>query len=241
MTCLGSVPGVGRRHNKSEGDHVSARNWSEVDDYIAERLLSGADPVFEAILRANAAAGLPAIDVSPAQGKFLHLMVKIAGARRILEIGTLGGYSTVWMASALPPDGRVVSLEYLEKHATVARENVARAGLLEVVEVRVGAALDLLPAVEGPFDLVFIDADKPNNPGYLDWAVKLSRPGTVIILDNVVRDGKVADASSGDASVKGSRAAFDFFRTHPRLDSTALQTVGLKGYDGFAIALVKAP
>jgi predicted O-methyltransferase YrrM len=220
---------------------MSEKTWSAVDTYIADRLLSDADPVFEAILRANAAAGLPAIDVSPAQGKFLHLMVKIAGARRILEIGTLGGYSTVWMAKALPPGGRFITLEYSPKHAEVARENVARAGLLDVVDVRVGAALDLLPAVDGPFDLVFIDADKPNNPGYLDWAVRLSRPGTVIILDNVVRDGKVADASSADASVKGSRAAFDVFRNHPRLDSTALQTVGLKGYDGFAIALVKAP
>lgn len=220
---------------------MSEKTWSAVDTYISDRLLADPDPVFEAILRANAAAGLPAIDVSPAQGKFLNLIVKIAGARRILEVGTLGGYSTVWMAKALPPGGRVVTLEYSPKHAEVARENVARAGLLDVVEVRVGAALDLLPGVEGPFDLVFIDADKPNNPGYLDWALRLSRPGTVIILDNVVRDGKVADASSADASVKGSRAAFDFFRTHPDLDSTALQTVGLKGYDGFAIALVKAP
>lgn len=220
---------------------MSETTWTAVDSYISERLLSGADPVFEAILRANAAAGLPAIDVSPAQGKFLHLMVKVAGARRVLEIGTLGGYSTVWMAKALPPDGRLVTLEYSPKHAEVARENVARAGLMGQVEVRVGAALDLLPAVEGPFDLIFIDADKPNNPGYLDWAVRLSRPGTVIILDNVVRDGRVTDASSEDRNVKGSRAAFDFFHDHPRLDSTALQTVGQKGYDGFAIALVKAP
>lgn len=218
---------------------MSEKTWSAVDSYISDRLLADADPVFEAILRANAAAGLPAIDVSPAQGKFLNLMVKIAGAKRILEVGTLGGYSTVWMAKALPPGGRLVTLEYSPRHAEVARENIARAGLLDVVEVRIGAALDLLPAIEGPFDLVFIDADKPNNPGYLDWALRLSRPGTVIILDNVVRDGKVADASSGDASVKGSRAGFDFFRNHPELDSTALQTVGLKGYDGFAIALVK--
>jgi predicted O-methyltransferase YrrM len=220
---------------------MSEKTWSAVDAYVADRLLAGADPVFEAILRANAAGGLPAIDVSPPQGKLLHLMVKISGARRILEIGTLGGYSTVWMASALPPDGRLITLEYSEKHANVARENIARAGLLELVEVRQGAALDLLPALEGPFDLIFIDADKPNNPGYLDWALKLSRPGTVVILDNVVRDGKVTDAASEDHSVLGSRAAFDFFHDHPRLDSTALQTVGLKGYDGFAIALVKAP
>lgn len=220
---------------------MSEKTWSAVDAYIGDRLLSDADPVFEAILRANAAGGLPAIDVSPAQGKFLNLIVRIAGARRILEIGTLGGYSTVWMAKALPAGGRLITLEYAERHAAVARENLARAGLLDRVEVRVGAALDLLPTVDGPFDLIFIDADKPNNPGYLDWALKLSRPGSVVILDNVVRDGRVTDASSNDPSVRGSRAAFDFFRDHPRLDSTALQTVGLKGYDGFAIALVKAP
>lgn len=220
---------------------MSEKTWSAVDSYISDRLLSGANPVFEAILRANAAGGLSPIDVSPAQGKFLHLLVKIAGAKRILEIGTLGGYSTIWMASALPPDGRLITLEYAQKHAEVARDNIARAGLLERVEVRQGAALDLLPAVEGPFDLIFIDADKPNNPGYLDWAVKLSRPGSVIVLDNVVRDGRVTDASSEDRNVGGSRAAFDFFHDHPRLDATALQTVGLKGYDGFAVALVKAP
>ena len=219
---------------------MNEKSWAAVDSYIAERLLGDADPVFEAILRANASAGLPAIDVSPAQGKFLHLLVKIVGARRILEIGTLGGYSTVWMASALPSDGRLLTLEYAERHAQVARDNIARAELLERVEVRQGAALDLLPAIEGPFDLIFIDADKPNNPGYLDWALKLSRPGTVIIVDNVVRDGRVTDASSEDRNVRGSRAAFDFFHDHPRLDSTALQTVGLKGYDGFAIARVKA-
>jgi predicted O-methyltransferase YrrM len=218
---------------------MSEKTWAAVDSYVAERLLSDADPVFEAILRANAAGGLPAIDVSPAQGKFLHLMVKIAGAKRILEVGTLGGYSTVWMASALPADGHLVTLEYSPHHAEVARENIARAGLLERVDVRQGAALDLLPAVEGPFELIFIDADKPNNPGYLDWAVKLSRPGTVIILDNVVRDGRVTDASSSDRNVQGSRAAFDFFREHPELDTTALQTVSLKGYDGFALALVR--
>ena len=218
---------------------MSQEIWSEVDRYVAERLLGDADPVFEAILRANAAGGLPAIDVSPAQGKFLHLMVKITGARRVLEIGTLGGYSTAWMASALPAGGRLISLEYAPHHAEVARDNIARAGLLEQVEIRQGAALELLPALEGPFDLVFIDADKPNNAGYLEWAVRLGRPGTVIILDNVIRDGRVTDASSTDRSVEGSRAAFDFLHDHPQLDSTALQTVGLKGYDGFALALVE--
>src|SRR5690606_29310822 len=188
---------------------------------------------FAAILAANAEAGLPAIDVSPAQGKFLHLLVRIAGARRVLEIGTLGGYSTAWMASALPTGGSLLSLEYEARHAAVARENLERARLAERVEIRVGAALDLPPEVGGPFDLVFIDADKPSNPHYLDWAVKLSHPGTVVVLDNVVRHGHVVDAGSADRSVIGSRAAFDLLHADSRIDSTALQTVGLKGWDGF--------
>lgn len=213
--------------------------WAEVDAYIGERLLSGADPAFAAILAANAEAGLPAIDVSPAQGKFLHLLVRIAGARRVLEIGTLGGYSTAWMASALPAGGSLLSLEYEARHAAVARENLGRAGLAERVEIRVGAALDLLPEVAGPFDLVFIDADKPSNPHYLDWAVKLSHPGTVVVLDNVVRHGHVVDAGSTDRSVIGSRAAFDLLHADSRIDSTALQTVGLKGWDGFVLGIVR--
>jgi len=223
---------------------MSEAAWSDVDAYIGDNLLADSDPIFEQVLRANAAGGLPAIDVSPAQGKFLNLLVKISGARRILEIGTLGGYSTIWMAKALPTDGRLVSLEFAEKHAAVARDNLARAGLLERAEVRVGAALDSLPKVEseglGPFDLIFIDADKPNNPHYLDWAIRLSRPGTVIILDNVVRDGRVIEAKSQDRNVKGARAAFELLKTHPRVDSTALQTVGLKGWDGFILGVVKA-
>ena len=218
---------------------MSEKDWGAVDEYIAEQLLADADPVFEAALRANAAGGLPAIDVSPAQGKFLHLLVKIAGARRILEIGTLGAYSTIWMAKALPPDGEVVTLEYSPKHAEVAKDNLARAGLLDRVTVHIGAALDSLPGLKGPFDLVFIDADKPNNANYLDWAVKLSRPGTIIVLDNVVRGGKVVDARSSDANVKGARGGFDFFRSHPHLEATSLQTVGLKGWDGFVLARVK--
>jgi predicted O-methyltransferase YrrM len=181
--------------------------------------------------------------VSPTQGKFLSLLVAISGARNILEIGTLGGYSTIWMARALPQGGRLVSLEFSDEHAAVARANLARAGLLERVEVRVGAALDSLPGVEadglGPFDLVFIDADKPNNPGYLDWALRLSHPGTVIVLDNVVRDGRVVDAKSADRNVKGARAAFELLKAHPRIDSTALQTVGAKGWDGFILGVVK--
>lgn len=220
---------------------MSEQAWTDVDSYIANNLLTDADPIFEAVLRSNASAGLPAIDVSPAQGKFLNLMVRICGARRILEIGTLGGYSTIWMARALPAGGRLISLEYAEKHAEVARDNIARAGLLDTVDVRTGAALDLLPAVEGPFDLIFIDADKPNNPGYLDWAIRLSHPGTIIILDNVVRGGRVTDPSSTDASVKGTRAAFELLKNEPQLNSTALQTVGLKGWDGFVLAVVKTP
>ncbi len=217
---------------------MSESAWAEVDAYIGERLLAGADPAFAAILAANKAAGLPAIDVSPAQGKFLHLLVRIAGARRVLEIGTLGGYSTAWLASALPPDGRLLSLEHAPRHAEVARENLARAGLADRVEIRVGAALDLLPAVTGPFDLVFIDADKPSNPHYLDWAVKLARPGTVVVLDNVVRHGHVVDAGATDRNVIGSRAAFDLLHADSRIDSTALQTVGLKGWDGFVLGVV---
>lgn len=218
-----------------------ASTWGRVDAYIEERLL-GDDPVQAETLRQNAADGLRPIDVSPAQGKFLHLLARMTGARRILEIGTLGGYSTIWLARALPAGGRLVTLEYEPRHAKTARRNLARAGYADRVEIRVGAAADTLPVLarEGaaPFDLVFIDADKPNNPVYLDWAVKLSRPGTVIVLDNVVRDGAVADAGSTDANVLGSRAAFDYFADHPRLDATALQTVGSKGYDGLAVAIV---
>lgn len=215
--------------------------WSDVDQYIGDKLLPG-DEALAAALRTNAAAGLPAIDVSPAQGKFLNLLVRMTGARRVLEIGTLGGYSTICMAGALPGDGSLVTLEYEPRHAEVARANLARAGLSDRVEVRVGKGLDSLPVLHaegtGPFDVVFIDADKPSNPGYLEWALKLSRPGTVIVLDNVVREGKVIDPASGDVNVEGARAGFDFIAAHPRLSATALQTVGSKGYDGFAIAIV---
>ena len=218
---------------------MSEKDWAAVDEYIGEQLLSDADPVFEAVLRANAAGGLPPIDVSPAQGKFLHLLVKIAGTRRILEIGTLGAYSTIWMAKALPAGGELVTLEYSPRHAEVAKDNLARAGLLDRVTVHIGAALDSLPKLKGPFDLIFIDADKPNNANYLDWAVKLSCPGTLIILDNVVREGRVIDRASTDANVKGARGGFDFFKSHPHLEATSLQTVGLKGWDGFVLARVK--
>ena len=219
--------------------HRTESQWAAVDTYIGDHLLADVDPVFEAVLRANAAGGLPSIDVSPAQGKFLNLMVRISGARRILEIGTLGGYSTIWMAKALPADGRLITLEYSDKHAAVARDNLARAAVHEKVEVRVGAALDLLPKLQGPFDLIFIDADKPNNPNYLEWALKLGRPGTVIIVDNVVRDGRVVDGHSADTGVQGTRAAFELLRRDGRIDTTALQTVGTKGWDGFILGLVR--
>lgn len=218
---------------------MSEKAWSEVDTYIGANLLAGADPIFEAVLRANATGGLPAIDVSPAQGKFLNLLVTISGAKRILEIGTLGAYSTIWMAKALPAGGSIVTLEYAPRHASVAKDNLARAGLLDRVEVMVGPALDSLPKLSGIFDLVFIDADKPNNSNYLQWALKLSHPGTIIILDNVVRDGRVLEAKSGDANVNGARGAFELLKSEPRIDATALQTVGLKGWDGFVLGLVR--
>jgi predicted O-methyltransferase YrrM len=214
--------------------------WSAVDRYITEQLV-GPDPAQDATLRANREAGLPAIEVTPNQGKLLHLLARINGARRILEIGALGGFSTIWLARALPPNGRLITLEANPKHAEVARANIERAGLADVVEVRVGKALDTLPRVaaegHGPFDLIFIDADKPNNPAYLEWALKLSRPGCVIVVDNVVRGGALVD-DGDDESVRGSRRLFEMLATEPRLSATAIQTVGDKGYDGFAIALV---
>uniref|UniRef100_A0A914X8Z6 O-methyltransferase n=1 Tax=Plectus sambesii TaxID=2011161 RepID=A0A914X8Z6_9BILA len=219
--------------------------WSAVDGYIVEQLLPK-DAVLDAVLEANKAGGLPAIDVSPTQGKLLHMFAKMVGARRILEIGTLGGYSTIWMARALPEDGRLITLECEPHHAEVAKANIASAGLEAVVDIRVGAALDILPKLAAeantqsqPFDLIFIDADKPNNANYLEWAMKLSRPGTVIVCDNVIRNGAVIDGETSDAKVHGSRAAFEFQGSHPKLTATALQTVGSKGYDGFTIAIVE--
>lgn len=221
---------------------MNEKVWGAVDDYLTKHLLPG-DEALERALAANAAAGLPAIDVSPAQGRFMQILVMMCGAQRILEIGTLGGYSAICMARALPEDGRLVSLEYSPHHAEVARRNIEAAGLSAKVDIRVGAALESLPKLAeegaGPFDFVFIDADKPNNPGYLDWALKLSRPGTVIVCDNVIRDGRVIDAASSDRNVGGARAAIEIQGREPRLVATALQTVGSKGYDGFTIAVVK--
>jgi predicted O-methyltransferase YrrM len=215
--------------------------WGRVDDYIVEKLVDE-DAALAAALAANAAGGLRPIDVSAAQGKFLHLLVRMSGAKRVLEVGTLGAYSTIWIAKALPAGGKVVTLEYDPHHAEVARGNIERAGLSDRIEVRVGAAADTLPMLAAenpePFDFVFIDADKPSNPIYLDWAIRLGRPGTVIVLDNVVRDGEVANGASADPNVRGSRAAFDLIAASPRLSATALQTVGSKGYDGFAVMIL---
>ena len=211
-----------------------------MDRYIEDKLLGGS--THQEALRRNAEAGLPAIDVAPAQGKFLHLLARMIRARRVLEIGTLGGYSTLWLAGALPRDGRLISLEFEPKHAKVAMENIAEAGFADIAEVRIGAALDLLPGLEqervGPFDLVFIDADKVNNVAYVQWALKLCDPGAVILIDNVVRGGAVLDDASADPNVQGVRRLFDYVAGEPRLDATALQTVGLKGWDGLMICLV---
>jgi predicted O-methyltransferase YrrM len=216
--------------------------WNAVDAYMVDSLLPP-DPALDAVMAANAKAGLPAIDVSPAQGKLLYLLARMSGARRILEIGTLGGYSTIWLARAVPADGRVVTLEAMAKHAEVARANFASAGVAERIDLRVGKALDSLPVLAaeggGPFDFVFLDADKQHNSDYLGWALKLARPGTVIVADNVVRDGEILDAGSKDSSVQGTRRFFDMLAQEPRLTATAIQTVGTKGWDGFALAMVE--
>ncbi|MFF2549873.1 O-methyltransferase [Nocardia sp. NPDC058058] len=218
---------------------MTTSDWAEVDRYLVDTLVGDGD---SATLSANAAAGLPAIDVSPPQGKFLYLIAKSARARRVLEIGTLGGYSTTWLARAVGKEGQVLTLEYEPKHAEVARANLDRAGVGDRVEIRVGAALDSLPVLAGenpePFDLVFIDADKVNNANYVQWALKLTRPGSVVIVDNVVRNGGIAHADSSDAAVRASREVIELLATEPRLDATVVQTVGGKGWDGFAYALV---
>lgn len=215
--------------------------WHDVDDYFTTHL-TPEDEVLRAALRDSEAAGLPSIAVSAPQGKLLQLLAQIQGARTILELGTLGGYSTIWLARALPADGRLVSLEYDPKNAEVARRNLARAGLDKVVEIRVGAALDSLPRLADenppPFDLVFIDADKANNPHYVEWALRLTAAGSLIVVDNVVRDGRVADPDNPAPDVQGTRAALELIGRHPRLSGTAIQTVGRKGYDGFALARV---
>ncbi len=215
--------------------------WTAVDEYINQQLVPS-DSALDAALATCAEAELPAISVTPSQGKLLHLLARLVGAKNILEIGTLGGYSTIWMARALPADGRLITLEFDPRHALVANENIEKAGLADVVELREGKALDLLPelAAEGleTFDLTFIDADKCNNPLYFDWALRLSHKGSLIIVDNVVRDGHVIEPESADADIQGVRKLFERISAEPRVLCTVQQTVGSKGYDGFAIALV---
>jgi predicted O-methyltransferase YrrM len=214
--------------------------WTRVDEYVTSTLVAQDEALISA-LSDSEAAGLPAISVSPAHGKLLHMLARMIGAGRILEIGTLGGYSTIWLARALSAGGRLISLELLEKHAEVARKNLVRARVSELVEIRVGKALDSLPRLEGdaPFDLVFIDADKQNNADYFRWALRLSRAGSVIVVDNVIRNGAVIDPTSTDEMVQGVRRLNELMASEPRVDVTAVQTVGIKGYDGFSLALVR--
>ncbi|MHC5859374.1 O-methyltransferase [Nostoc sp.] len=220
---------------------MNQEQWTAVDRYFTD-LLVPSDPALDTALQTSAAAGLPPQNVSPNQGKLLLLLAQIQGARSILEIGTLGGYSTIWLARALPSDGRLITLEADPKHAEVARANIAHAGLSKLVDLRLGQALSTLPQIaadnQGPFDLIFIDADKASNPEYFAWALKLSRRGSLIIADNVVRNGAVIDAASSDPSVQGVRRFNELLASEPRVNATAIQTVGSKGYDGFAIAIV---
>jgi predicted O-methyltransferase YrrM len=222
---------------------MSKELWSAVDGYLVEKLIPG-DTVLDEVLRANAAGGLPAIDVAPNQGKLLHLLARIAGAKRVLEIGTLGGYSTIWLARALPADGKLISLEFEPRHAEVARANIERAGLSHVVEVRVGPAAESLAHLvsedAAPFDFIFIDANKESYPEYLEWSLRLARIGTVIVADNIVREGELIDDTSTDIRVQGVRHLIEAIAANPRFDATALQTVGSKGYDGFALAIVQS-
>jgi predicted O-methyltransferase YrrM len=224
-------------------DDGNKAKWTAVDRYLTG-LFVPPDPALDAALEASRAAGLPEIAVSPNEGKLLHLLARSHGAKKILEIGTLGGYSTIWLARALPPGGRLITLEANPIHADVARGNIEAAGLADRVAIRVGRAIDTLPRLQsegaGPFDLIFIDADKPGNPDYLTWSLRLARVGTLIIADNVVRHGEVLDAASADPSVRGIRRFNEMLAREPRVSATAIQTVGSKGHDGVALALVIA-
>jgi predicted O-methyltransferase YrrM len=213
--------------------------WNAVDDYITD-LLVPPDPALDAVLQSTIDANLPKINVAPNQGKLLHMLAQIRSARRILELGTLAGYSTIWLARALPADGKLITLEANPKHAEVARKNIDRAELSNIVEIRVGAALDTLPQLtdEAPFDFVFIDADKANTPDYFTWALKLTQRGSIIIVDNVIRNGAVINDDSTDENIQGIRKFNRLLAAEPRVKATAIQTVGSKGYDGLAIALV---
>jgi predicted O-methyltransferase YrrM len=219
---------------------VTQEQWTAVDRYITDHLVAS-DAALDAALAASAAGGLPAIHVAPNQGKLLHVLARSIGAKRILEVGTLGGYSTIWLARALPPGGKIITLEYEPKHADIARANIERAGLAHLVEIRLGKAIDTLPRIAaeggGAFDLVFIDADKPGNADYFEWAMRMTRVGGLIIVDNVVREGEVIKAK-GDANAQGARRLFEAMAMEPRVSATAVQTVGSKKWDGFAIAVV---
>lgn len=221
--------------------HAGPEAWRDVDQYLGEQLVHQ-DAALTDTLAASDAAGLPAIELAPTHAKLLHLLARMVGARRVLEIGTLGGYSTMWLARAVPADGTVVTCETVPLHAEVAEKNLADADLADRVQVRVGAALGTLAALvnekAGPFDFVFIDADKANNPHYFEWALKLTRPGSVIVCDNVVRGGRVVDGESTDPDIVGTRTFLSMIGSDPRVEATAIQTVGFKGWDGFAIALV---
>jgi predicted O-methyltransferase YrrM len=220
---------------------MSQELWNDVDRYIAG-LFVPPDPALDGALESATAAGLPPINVSASLGKLLQIFARILGARNILEIGTLAGYSTIWLARALPANGRLITLEVDSKHAEIAQRNFQRAGLDNIVQLRLGAALETLPKLQaegcGPFDLIFIDADKPNNPEYFQWALRLSRPGSLVIIDNVVRNGAVIDAASSDRSIQGTRRLNELLATEPRVTATEIQTVGSKGYDGIAVAFV---
>jgi predicted O-methyltransferase YrrM len=236
------MAGASERSKLGTGENLMTQDvWTAVDQYINETLIPS-DAALEAALQSSAEAGLPSIQVSPSQGKLLHLLARSLGARSILEIGTLGGYSSMWMARALPTGGRVITLEAAAQHAEVARANFSRAGLAESIELRLGSALDTLPELaaegRGPFDLIFIDANKSTMAEYFDWSLKLSRRGTVIIADNVIRSGAVIDASSKDVDVQGVRRFNERVSAEPRVSATEIQTVGSKGYDGFAYLLV---
>ena len=220
---------------------MNKEQWTEVETYLTERVIHP-DAVLDAVVESSRAAGLPPIAVAPPDGKLLHLLARLTGARRILEIGTLAGYSTIWLARALPAGGRLTTLEIDPAHAKIAKDNIARAGLADVVDLRLGAAIETLPKLAaeeaGPFDLTFIDADKENSLEYFRWAQKLSRPGSVIVVDNVVRKGKVIEADTGDSSVEGVRRLLDYLHQATGVTATVLQTVSSKGYDGFIVALV---
>lgn len=244
MCCAWSTPkrvcaeAVANGYGEAVSETIGPDDWQPVDALL-DRALLGEDPALAAAIGDSTAAGLPQIEVSPQSGQLLYLLTRISRARRVLEIGTLGGYSTICLARGVGPEGSVVTLEYEPRHAEVAHRNMERAGVADRVEIVVGAALDTLPGLTGNFDLVFIDADKENNIAYVQWAIDLGRRETVIVVDNVVRNGRILDPAADDHQARAVRDMLDMMGRHPRLDTAAIQTVGLKGWDGFAVALVK--